>query len=354
MRKENFPLPSMLALGVLTVASLAGCSDAGRSWNAQPLFTSGTGGAARRVLSSGSLYISSLSAKPNGGVAVYSGTPLKYARTITEGIDLPDGIAFNSKRQLFVANQNAQTVTVYKSNGENPIRTLSNKFMKSPFQVAISSHNDLYVLARHFVNIYINARLPGVKKIRLNAGAIAIDALNNVYIPVGDGVIDVFAPRGTKPIRTISTGLDGLTDVAIDAAGNLYVGSAPGSQCGSIAVYNAAKGTLENTITNGVCTPGYISFDSEDNVYVSNLAHAGSGPASVTVYAAGTNALLETITNGISDPGETVVDTSGNLYVANVGFPGSVTVYPTNQTMPSETLTDGINYPNGLAWLPKL
>src|SRR5580692_9179277 len=55
----------------------------------------------------GSLFISSYA-----GVVVYSGNPLQYDRAIN-GLSGPLGIAFNSQKQLFVANQRSNSVTVY-------------------------------------------------------------------------------------------------------------------------------------------------------------------------------------------------------------------------------------------------
>jgi hypothetical protein len=54
-----------------------------------------TSSSARMSDQAGLLYASSVS-----GIAVYGGEPLKYLRTITDGVLFPDGIAFNSNKQI--------------------------------------------------------------------------------------------------------------------------------------------------------------------------------------------------------------------------------------------------------------
>jgi sugar lactone lactonase YvrE len=278
---------------------------------------------------------------------MYRGSPLKYVGAILKGISDPEGLIFNAKRQLFVANYGSNTVTVYDENGNGPLRTLS-KRLKLPRWLALSSTNDLYVTAKSYVNVYLKSRQTQTKRIHTGAIAVAIDASDNLYVS-GAGVVSVFAPGATKPTRTITQGLQSPTRLAIDASGNLYVANQESSGCGDVTVYVAATGVLENTITDGICTPVSLAVDSHDNLYVGN--QPDNEASSVTMYAAGTGALIETIRKGVSHPSALAIDPSDNLYVANQTTPGSVTIYPPNQTLPSQTLKKDIVYPYDLAWL---
>jgi hypothetical protein len=301
---------------------------------------------------SGSLYVASFAPNPHGSVAVYGGPELKFQRAITEGASGPYSVAFNSLRQLFVVNETGP-VSVYTPDGESPIRTLSDRFMKGPYQIAISSKNDVYVTARRWVLIYVNGHQAIVKKIYKSTEAIAIDAANNVYIGQ-NGVISVFAPEAVKPSRTITAGVGDVARLAVDAAGNLYDSNSQEGSCGAVTVYNAATGALENTITDGVCDPVGLAFDSSGNLYVGNFGSEGNVKSSVTVYAAGTGALIETIKKGVDNPIALTIDPSNTLYVANRSTQGngSVTVYPSGQLIPSRTLKEGVDFPSGLTWLP--
>jgi sugar lactone lactonase YvrE len=339
MGKNHLKLSSAVALLALAVG-LTACSDIGHTGNAVvPNWTSNA--AVGDSSQGGSLYIAS-----GAGVVVYSGSPAKYVRTISKGVDSPQGLASNSKNQLFVANFAANTVTVYNDGAKNPVETLS-KNLKLPFYLAVAPNNDVYVGARSHVNIYINASNSKLKRIHVKPTGLATDASGNAYV-AGDGVISVYPPGSTKPTRTISDGVDFPTQLAIDASGNLYVGNLDPTACGSVTVYDAATGTLENTITDDVCEPVSLAFDSLGNLYVGNEADTNS--SYVTEYAAGTGSLLEKITKGINIPYGLALDPSDNLYVANHGA-GTVTVYPPNQTSPSQTLTQGTSNPSKLLWI---
>jgi 6-phosphogluconolactonase (cycloisomerase 2 family) len=290
----------------------------------------------------GSLYVSSES-----GVIVFSGSPAKYVRTIYKGISSPVALAFNSQKQLFVANFDINTVTVYNKDGNNPVETLS-KNLKQPFYLAVSSKNDVYVGGKSHVNIYLESSQAKLRRIPVKPTGVAVDASGNAYV-AGDGVITVYPPGSTKPSRTISDGIDFPTQLAIDASGNLYVGNLDPTACGSVTVYDAATGALENTITDGICEPISLAFDSLGNLYVGNEADTNS--SDVTVYAVGTRALMETITEGINVPFGLSLDPSNNLYVSNYGA-NTVTVYPPNETSPSETLTERLSSPSRSVWIP--
>jgi sugar lactone lactonase YvrE len=333
------------------VVLLGGCSTSGNTSGAS-IPSSGT--SIRMISRStrmgdqpGSLYISSLS-----GIAVYGGQPLKYLRTISDGVLFPDGIAFNPNKQLFVANHGDDTVTVYEATERRPVRALS-KGLKLPFKLAVSSANDVYVLGRKVVSLFENGRQTVAKTIRLSAVSIAIDSTNNVYLGTYNA-IGIYAPRAIKRTRTIAQGVDGPAELAIDTSGNLYVandGPAPDT-CGNISVYAAITGTLENTITDGICEPVGLAFDSAWNLYVGNYGDDDTKKPSVTVYAVGTSALMETIESGITKPIALAVDPSNNLYVANDSAGAGVKIYPAGHKSPTQTLSKGISDPLDLKWLP--
>jgi hypothetical protein len=198
----------------------------------------------------------------------------------------------------------------------------------------------------------------------------------------GDNNVTVYAPNpigslNELPVAQINgtnTGLNGVTGVAVDASGRIYVANKfGGSGSGSVTVYAAnPSGTLNEapiaTITGantGLNGPTSIALDASGKIYVTSYA------ASVTVYSANPSGTLNegplaTIAGGntqLTSPYGIAVDAAGTIYVANelggnnVGLSGSITTYAAN---PSGTLnetpvaeiignTTGLNDPIGVA-----
>jgi hypothetical protein len=351
MGKNHLKLSSAAALAALTLG-LAACSDVSHtSFATQPSLPNVSKTIPQsKTAQGGSLYITSYSPAPHGSVVVYGTKALKYVRSITSGVGIPVAIAFNTQKQLFVANGENDTVTVYKAHGGSPIRTLSNRLLKGTNLMAISSQNDVYVAGGRYINIFVGGRQNQVKLIHTPSTAMTFDSSDDLYVGLV-GTINVYGPNAIHPKMKITEGVGDVTKLATDAAGNLYSANYAAGGCGNVTEYNAATGALENTITKGVCEPLSVAVDSLGNLYVGNEGNS-SVPSSVTVYAVGTGALSETITEGIEKPRAMIFDQSNNLYVANETTAAStVTMYPFGKTVPSRTLSKGIRSPLDLAWL---
>lgn len=109
------------------------------------------------------------------------------------------------------------------------------------------------------------------------------------------------------------------------------------------------------TITSDLQHPGDPVLDAHGALYVPNGSCNDSVGGSVLVYASGQDNPRETITNGINCPEGSAIDPSQNLYVSNVYpygssyYHGTVTVYPRGKTKPSETIQGPLKAPHGLA-----
>ncbi len=129
------------------------------------------------------------------------------------------------------------------------------------------------------------------------------------------------------------------------AAKNLYVANDPNGGPGSVTVYVPGTSTPARTITDGICFPSSLTFDSSNNLYVTNDAHslaiadragdtqrphpAGCGP-SVTVYGPGATTPSQTFTKNVEDPTDIVTDASGYAYISNSYFgshTGNLVIY---------------------------
>ncbi|HEY3675822.1 MAG TPA: hypothetical protein VGK84_07485 [Candidatus Tumulicola sp.] len=219
------------------------------------------------------------------------------------------------------------------------------------------------------------------------------DARSNLYVANrnfgGSGYVDVYAPGGTSPIRTITDGIKQPFALALDSAGDLFVASWCGCDAGTggvvteyapgkssfirkivvqkpnalafdpsgnlfvgglkkVTAYAAGSTKPFQTISNGIKTPMSLVFDSNGNLYVGNLGKSSRGFNNVTVYAPGNSTPMETITQGIDYPYSLLIDPSNNLYVAN--YMGKVTIYASGSTSPTKTVTKFICGPRELAF----
>lgn len=205
---------------------------------------------------------------------------------------------------LYVANIDNNTITVYKPGGNEPQRTISQK-INTPIATALDRTGNLYV--------------------------------SNEFFPTGcccHGWVSVYAPGTTSVLRTITQGIRCPGALAFDAAGNLYVANAKttcsGPSCStasSILVYAAGRSSVLRTITQGVNWPTALSFDRAGNLYVANEDITNNGKHStVTVYGPQSSSILRTI-KGLVYASWLAFDAGGNLYVAHGGYPPGVNVY---------------------------
>ena len=249
------------------------------------------------------------------------------------GLNYPIGVGF-SNGTIFVANNHADTVTVYAANANGdaaPITTISgvNTGLDHPTDIDVDSSGRVYV--------------------------------GN---SVGNSV-RVFAPNASGnaiPLASIvgpTTALNHPVALHHDAAGNIYVVNNAGN---SVTIYHSADvfssisgdvapfATISGALT-GLTNPSGIVLDSTGNIYVTNTS-----PDSVTVYppnSTGNQAPSATISGPnttFNFPGDIDI-VAANLIVANAGA-NDLLAFPlgsNGNVAPVYTVTGpGLNMPNGL------
>ncbi len=214
---------------------------------------------------------------------------------------------------LYVANSNDNSVTVYAHGSKRLLRRIS-QGINRPTALAFDGSGNLYVT---------------------NAGC---PVSCSPYVP---STVTVYAPGKTSVLRTISQGIYVPTALAFDGSGKLYVANygCESSSCSpsvpfAVTVYPAGKTSLLRTIYQGVSYPRALAFDTSGNLYV--LDHIDW----VSVYAPGKTKVLRTISQGVVDPWAMAFDRSGNLYLGNAS---NVTVYAPGKTKVLRTISRGIN-----------
>lgn len=254
----------------------------------------------------GNLFVANIPTGKTGNVTAYRVRKSTILRKITQGIDEPRALRFDSAENLFVAN------SYFRVAEYAPGESAPSRYFPAFYPAAL-------ILDR-FLDLYV-ATVPS---------------------PYGHGhsQVLVYAPHG-KLLRTISQGLATPIALAFSNTGDLFVANYASDD---VTVYPPGKTYVGRTISQGIKRPYALAFDKSGNLYVANNA-----ASTVTVYAPGSSTPLLTIHQGVSHPSALIVDVSGNLFVANAR---SISVYAPGKATPSRTIVKGINSPIALAFGP--
>ncbi len=328
------------------------------------------------------------------------------------GLITPWGIALDSSRNIYVADNGAASVFVYPPLGsstgplnEAPTATISgaDTGLESPYGIALDSRANIYVADSGATSVFVyppvgsntgpldevpSATLSGSKTGLVYPQGIALNSSGNIY--VGDSyAASVFVyPAGTNGnivpssatiSTTMTTALGSPEGIALDSSGKIYAADCPAcygeSGSPSVMVYpagsngNAAPSATIGGDSTGLATPYGITVDSTGNIYVAddgNIRDGGSIAPGVYVYPAGSHGNAAPITSisgtdtGLDTPYGIAVDSSGNIYVADDGdetcdATESVYVYPaktSGNVAPIATIggsNTALCYPSGIA-----
>jgi large repetitive protein len=165
--------------------------------------------------------------------------------------------------------------------------------------------------------------------------AVAIDAAGNAY--VGDIALQqVFKVTPGGEQTTIGSGLEVPGGVAVDGAGNVYI-----SDSQAAAVYKVTAGGVQTQIGTGFSFPSGVAIDGAGDVYVSDPFI----PAVFKITPAGKQT---TVGSGYNTPAGVAVDAVGNVYVADtynaavfkITPAGKQTTIPANLNAPAAVAVD--------------
>ncbi len=262
-------------------------------------------------------------------------------------------------KSIYYGDVTNQTVDVYAANqgGSAPI-IMQYGVSNGPYAVAVDAAGNLY-MGQDTANSGNVLVIPAGKSVVAQTIALpaptapavnqintmTTDAAGNLYVATALGTIYVYGPGATStatPVRTIAgpltqllTGLFGVSEMAVDAAGDLYVAEGAGSKASVVLEFPPlATGNVAPTVvTSGLYLPVGVALDSMGNIYISQgtTAQINTGLAvAVYEFAAGSVAgamPMRTITGTNAGFGADLyniqVDAAGNIFVLQyVGLGG--------------------------------
>jgi hypothetical protein len=228
---------------------------------------------------------------------------------ITDGISGPEGEVTDAKGNLYVANTHGGTVTEY-ARGSTSVSFTYSADLSSPAGVAVDAKQNVYVANPTF------------------------------------GTVTVFPQHSNSPSSTIS-GIPYPIDVALDSAGNVYVTSFTSTfSNGEVLEFGpgSAHGKNLGIVT---LTPGGISLDTSADIVTADQRLPG-----VLVFPPGMTSPSKTFAQNMNDPVPVRFNHSESLIFVGDSVENDVEVYSYPAGSLADTITDGIDGPEGLAVEP--
>ncbi|WP_067678829.1 serine/threonine-protein kinase PknD [Nocardia miyunensis] len=140
---------------------------------------------------------------------------------------------------------------------------------------------------------------------------VAVDAAGNVYVTdMGNDRVVKLAAGASTPTLLPFTGLNNPQGVAVDAAGNIYVTDTSNNRVVKLGVGASTATPLPFT---GLRDPQGVAVDPAGDVYVGDR-----GNDRVVRLAAGASAPTTLPFTGLQDPQGVAVDGAGNVYVTEL------------------------------------
>ena len=191
-------------------------------------------------------------------------------------------------KSIYYGDSSNQTVDVYAANqgGSAPI-VMQYGLTNGPYAVTVDAAGNLYMgqdtgnsgnvlvvpAGKSVVTQTIALPAPPAPAVN-QINTMTTDAAGNVYVATALGTIYVYGPgagTGAAPVRTIAgpmtqllTGLNGISEMAPDAAGDLYVAEGSGYKGSVVLEFPAgANGNIAPTVvTSSAYLPTGVALDS--------------------------------------------------------------------------------------------
>jgi sugar lactone lactonase YvrE len=237
--------------------------------------------------STGNLWIANYGANQVLELNPVSGAILN---TITQGLDAPTRLLFVGT-ELWVANTNGNNITVY-GNLSNPgatlIKTINNGNISKPLALAVDAYGDVYVgnnnqntvIALNIDNGLVETLAHDNSGFEFTAPGVLTISGENIYAGFGpnsgeNAVISYnvgeFLTNDPKELTVYNDNINtGPTGVAFDTAGNVYISEYTSATAVKYSPSNGRTPLLVINQGTGGCEG--VALDKGGNIYVSNSA----------------------------------------------------------------------------------
>lgn len=286
----------------------------------------------------GNLYVADPGSKQ---VLMYPSGSTTTTAPVSVGSNLqsPTGVAVDGTGDVFIADSGAGTVYelpvalpgLNSSSQQSQIALLTG-LGTTGLSVAVDGLGDLYVADptnQHVVKLSgitasgLGALAQSTTYLTTGAAspqptAVAVDSNNNLYVLDSGNLYEFTGGVGTATV--VLNGLSGVTNVAIDPSGAIYLASASGTI--RVPVVNGVVGTLSQ-IAPDVTSASSVALDRWANVYIALT----NGPGVRVLSTTGTLTLPEptTLTGaGSSTSAPTIVTNAGNASLSVTGYSNSM------------------------------
>jgi sugar lactone lactonase YvrE len=233
--------------------------------------------------------------------------------TFVSGLNTPQGLAFDSSGNLYVANYESGTVTEVNTAGATAIFASG---FTHPEGLAFDKAGNLYVANGDNAGTVSEVSPSGVVTTfaDYNTGlyypkGLAFDGSGNLYAAdIAFTTVTKLPPGGEAGNFDYGFGNYNQWGLAFDGAGNLYIANPYNG-----AVSEVAAGGKVSTFATGFHDPEGLAFDSKGNLYVAN-----TGNDTVTMVTPG-GVVSTLVSTGLDQPVDLAFDGGGNLYISNAG-----------------------------------
>ena len=170
---------------------------------------------------------------------------------------------------------------------------------------------------------------------------VAADAAGNLYIAdTGDNVIWEWTLANNTATPLPIFGTQSPQGLAVDGAGNLYIADTGNN---AIKEWSPAGNTLTTLVSSGLSAPAGLAVDLAGNVYI-----ADTDNNAIKEWSPASNTVTTLVSSGLNAPASVAVDGAGNVYFADSGNNAIKEWTVVNNTINALPIS-GLNNPLGVA-----